>query len=173
MFVTILHGICWRLVQHLSHSTIHPVQEWTWLQRKVWLCGAVRVHIIVINNKPVRVLSEKTGWLFTHKSLRSCFQHYIRFRLLRRPLFVNIPFWVVWWAGAHHKSHRSWLLLIPRAQRYLTFRSGFPRAFWCSRSKHVRIPYAASRDQMWRGRTRRWSPHSRWRSCAGLPLLTK
>ena len=24
----------------------------------------------------------------------------------------------------------------------------FPRAFWCSRGKHVRIPYAASRDQI-------------------------
>ena len=30
-------------------------------------------------------------------------------------LVVNVPFWVNWWT-----------LLIPRAQKYLTFRSGFP-----------------------------------------------
>ena len=46
-------------------------------------------------------------------------------------------------------SPRACLLLIPRAQRYvLTFRFSFPQAFWCSRDKHVRIPYAASRDQI-------------------------
>ena len=69
-----------------------------------------------------------------------------------------MSFWVVWWAGAHHRSHRSWLLVIPRTQRYLTFISGFPRAFWCSRGKHVRIPYASSRDQI----------HHRLRFCCGF-----
>ena len=39
-------------------------------------------------------------------------------------------------------------MLSPRAQKYLTFRSGFHRAFGCSRSKHVRIPCAVSRDQL-------------------------
>ena len=29
-----------------------------------------------------------------------------------------------------------------------TFISGLPRAFWCNRGKHVRIPFAASRDQI-------------------------
>ena len=68
-----------------------------------------------------------------HGSHRSCFHHFIRFPLLRRPLVVIVPFWVVWWASAHRKP-RSWLLLIPQAQRYfLTFRFGFPRAFRCSR----------------------------------------
>ena len=67
---------------------------------------------------------------------------------LRKSLFVSIPFWVVSWASAHYRSHRSCLLLVPRAQRYLTFISGFHQAFWCSRGKHVRIPCAASRDQI-------------------------
>ena len=77
---------------------------------------------------------------------RSYFHHFIRFPLLRRPLFVNISFWVVWWTSVQNRSHRSWLLLSARAQKYLTFISGFPRAFWCSRGKHVRSPFAASRD---------------------------
>ena len=48
------------------------------------------------------------------------------------------------------------LLHIPRAQRYVvTFRSGFLQPFRCSRSKHVRIPHAASRDQI----------HHRFRFC--------
>ena len=63
--------------------------------------------------------------------------------------FLSVfPFWVIWWASAHYRSLRSWLLLIPRAQRYLTFISGLPRSFWCSRGKLVRSPYAASRDQI-------------------------
>ena len=94
-----------------------------------------------MTNKLVGVLGEL---LSTH----GCSQHFTRFPPLRRPLVVNVPFWVVWWAGAHHKSPRSWLLLIPRAQRYLTFRFGFPRAFRCSRGKHVWIPCAVSRDQI-------------------------
>ena len=68
--------------------------------------------------------------------------------LLRRPFFVSISFWVAWWARVHYKSPCSWLLVSPRAQRYLTFISGFPRTFWCSGGKHVRIRYAASRDQI-------------------------
>ena len=79
---------------------------------------------------------------------RSCFQQFTRFPLLKRPLFVNIPLWVVWWASVQYGSPCSSLLLIPRAQRYLTFRFGFHRAFWCSGGKHVRTPYAASRDQI-------------------------
>ena len=67
---------------------------------------------------------------------------------LEKTTCLNVPFWVVWWASAHHKSPRSWLLLIPWAHRYLTFMSGFPWAFWCNRRKHVRIPFAASRDQI-------------------------
>ena len=95
------------------------------------------------------MLSEQTCAVrFTYMSPCSTFHQFKRFPLLRRPLFVSIPFWVVWWASAHYKSPRSWRLLIPRAQRYLAFVSGFPRAFWCSRGKHVRIPFAASRDQI-------------------------
>ena len=70
------------------------------------------VHIIVINNKSVRVLCEQTRWLFINK------------------------------------SPRSQMLLSPWAQRYWTFISGFPQAFWCSRDKHVRSPFAASRDHI-------------------------
>ena len=68
---------------------------------------------------------------------------------LRRPLVVIVPFWGVWWASAHHRSPCSCLLQISRAQRYfLTFRCGFPRAFRCSRGKHARISYTASRYQI-------------------------
>ena len=66
-----------------------------------------------------------------------------------RPLVVNVSFWIVRWASAHHWSLRSWLLLIPRAQRYfLTLRFSFPQDFRCSRGKHVRIPHVVSRDQI-------------------------
>ena len=34
MFVAVLCRIFWGLVQHLSHSIIHSVQEWTWVSRK-------------------------------------------------------------------------------------------------------------------------------------------
>ena len=122
------------MAQYLSQSIIHPAQEWSWSQRNVWFCGGVRVHIIIDDK------------LVIYGFPRSYSQHFTRFPLLRRTLVVNVPFWVVWWAGAHYRSPRSWLLLIPRAQRYLTFRSDFP--FWCNRGKHVRIPYAASRDQI-------------------------
>ena len=33
----------------------------------------------------------------------------------------------------------------------------------------VSTRYAEIVQPLWRGRTRRWSPYSRWRSCAGLP----
>ena len=51
------------------------------------------------------------------------FQHVVRLPHLRKPFFVSIPIWV---ASVNHRSPSSRLLLIPRAQKYLTFRSGFP-----------------------------------------------
>ena len=100
-------------------------------------CGGVRVHIIIDDK------------LVIYGSHGSCSQHFTRFLLLRRPLVVNVPFWVVWWASAQYGSPRTCLLHILRAQRYvLTSRFGLPRAFRCSRGKHVRIPHAASRDQI-------------------------
>ena len=40
-------------------------------------------------------------------------------------------FWEVWWASVQYGSHRTCLLLIPRAQRYVvTFRFGFLRALF-------------------------------------------
>ena len=69
----------------------------------------------------------------------------IRFPLLR---LVNILLWVTWGVSVLDKSPRSLMLLSPRAQKYMTFTSGVHRALWCSRGKHVRIPFAASRDQI-------------------------
>ena len=43
---------------------------------------------------------------------RSRVRHFTRFPLLRRPLVVNVPFWVVWWASAQYGSHRTCLLHI-------------------------------------------------------------
>ena len=47
------------------------------------------------------------------------------------------------------------MLLIPWAQRLLTFMSGSPRAFWCSGDNNIKNPFAASRDQI----------HHRFRLC--------
>ena len=56
------------------------------------------------------------------------------------------PLWGFWWASVHYRSPRSWLLLIPQAQRYfLTFRFGVPRAVRCTWTtwhwKLVHSPY--------------------------------
>ena len=59
MFVALLRCIFWRLVQYLSHSIIHPVQERPWFQRKVAFSGCVRVHIIDISDELVCVLGER------------------------------------------------------------------------------------------------------------------
>ena len=65
------------------------------------------IHIIVINNKSVRVPCEPTGWLFINMSHRSDLHRFIRFPLLRRPFFVSIPLWVAWWASVLYKSPHS------------------------------------------------------------------
>ena len=131
-FVDVLHCSFWRTVQHLSQSIIYSVQEWSWSYRKVRFCGGVRVHII--DDKLVR-----------YGSHRTCVRHFTRSPHLRRPLVVNVPFWVVWWASGQYGFPRTCLLHIKRAQRYvLTFRFGFQRAFWCNRGKYVRIPYTVS-----------------------------
>ena len=114
-----------QIIERLSMSCIASFEEWSnifrnhrdfW--RKVRLCDGVRVHIIIDDK------------LVIYGSPRSCSQHFTRFPLLRRPLVVNVPFWVVWWACAHHKSPCSWLLLIKRAQKYVLtqmwFSPGFP-----------------------------------------------
>ena len=119
--------IFWRMVQYLSQSIIHPVQEWPWSWRKVWFFGGVRVHIIIDDK------------LVIYGSPRSCSQHFTRFPLLRRPLFVNVPFWVVWWASAQYGSHRA-----TSSEVRPDFQIWFSRAFRCSRRKHVRIPHAVS-----------------------------
>ena len=101
------------------------------------------------------------GWLFTHTSPRSCFQHFIRISLLRRPLHVSIPFWEVWWRSAHHRSLRSWLLLIPRAQRYVTFISGCPRDFWCNRGNCLEVMSKRTKEDAMK---KEWQQNrSRWR----------
>ena len=77
------------------------------------------------------------------------FRHFTRFPHLRRPLVVIVPFWGVWCASQHYGSPRTCLLHFWRAQRYfLTFRFGIHRVIRCNKSKHVRIPFAASRYQI-------------------------
>ena len=133
---------------------IHPVQEWSGFCRHVWFFDGVRVHIIVINNKSVRVLCEQTGWLLTSLPVVTS-TNWSAFHSWEDHFSPAFPFWVVWWASAHYKSRRSWLLLIPRAQKYLTFMFCFLLAFWSSRSKNIKSPFAASRDQS----------HHRFRLC--------
>ena len=75
-----------------------------------------------------------------NRSLRSIIHQFIKFPLLRRPMFSNIPFWVAWWVcffsesvalvtgvTANNRFHRSIVHLSLRTQRTLTFSSGFPR----------------------------------------------
>ena len=45
------------------------------------------------------------------------------------PILVSIPLWVAWWVSVYNRSPCSMMLLSPRAQRYLTFMSGFPPGF--------------------------------------------
>ena len=124
MFLNVLHCIFWRSALRLSHSNIHPVQEWSWLSRKVWFCDGVGVHIIVINDKLVCVLW--TNWLVVLTSLTVLASNISKDFNSRRPSFVNIPLWAaVWWTSAHYKSLRSWTLLIPRPQRFFDFQIWF------------------------------------------------
>ena len=130
---------CWRhkhshhVTECLSLSFVASFEDWSniFRTRSFTLCKndldfndksdsvtVFRVRIIVINIKSVRVLCEQTGWWFICKSLRSCFHHFIRFPLLRRPFFVNIPFWVAWWGSAINGYSCYWMLPIPRAQKY-------------------------------------------------------
>ena len=127
MFVAVFCRIFWRLVLPLSHLIIHPAQEWSGFWRHFWFCFGVRIHLIVFNNESVRVLCEY------NRSPCSIFPQFTRFPLLRRPSFINIQFWVTWWVSVYNMSPCFMMLLSSRAQRKLTFVSGFPRAFWCSR----------------------------------------
>ena len=128
------------ITECLSLSFVASFEDWYCLFR-TWsftLCennlnpndnsDSAGVHIIVFNNESVRVLCEY------NRSNCSIFHQFIRFPLLRRPSFIIIPFWVAWWASVFNQSPCSLMLLSPRAQRSLTFVSGFHRAFWCSGS---------------------------------------
>ena len=148
MFVAVFCCIFWGLVLPLSHLIIHPVQLRPGIWRHFWFGVGVRVHIIVFNNKSVRVLCEQTGWLFINRCHRSYFHQFIRSPLLRKPILVNIPFWVAWWGSVLDRSPCSLMLLSPRPQRKLTFMSGFPRASWCSWSQHIKSSFATSRNQI-------------------------
>ena len=117
-----------QITECLLLSCVASFEDWSWIfrTRSFTLCKndldfTERSDSVTVSestsshhNKSVCVLCEPTGWLFIYRSPRSCFHHFIRFPLLRRPFFVSIPLWEVWWASAHHRSHRSWLLLIPR-----------------------------------------------------------
>ena len=61
-------------------------------------------------------------------------------------LVVNVPFWVVWWAGAQYGSPPCLFAahLTNSDGSFRLSRFGFHRAFRCNRSKHVRIPHAVS-----------------------------
>ena len=95
MFVTVLCCIFWGLVLNLSHSIIHPVQEWPWLWRKVlWRCQS-----------PYHCHRWQTclcaGWTVVHPRVSPfLLPTYHQISTLERPLVVNVPFWEVSWAGA-------------------------------------------------------------------------
>ena len=104
-FVNVLHWIFWRMVQHLSQSIIQSISS-----------------------------SLMTNLSSTGLTVLAPTFHQIS-HSWRGPLFVNVPFWVFLWASAQYGSPRTCLLHIKRAQRYLTFRFGSLRAFWCTRGK--------------------------------------
>ena len=87
------------------------------------------------------------SWGQTIGLRRSIVHQFIRFPLLRRPSFINVPFRAAWWVCAYNGSPRSILLLNLRTQRVLTLVSGFPRDFWCSRRQRWWSSFTASRDQ--------------------------
>ena len=105
-----------------------------------------------------------------NRSHRSIIHQFIRFPLLRRPEFyqysilsslMSVLFQRVGgrsWLGvtADNRFHRSIIHLSLGTQRTLTFLSGFPRAFCCSRWQSWWSPFAASRNQ-----THHWS----WLRC--------
>ena len=132
----------------LSMSCIASFEEWSniFRTRSFTLCKNDRdFRESFVSAAVSESISISMTNLFTYRSCRSCIQHFIRFPLLRKPLFVSIPFWEAWWASAENGSHRTCSLHIQRAQRYiLTFKFGFHRAWRCSRGKHVRIPHMAS-----------------------------
>ena len=119
------------------------------LLRKVLFCDSVRVHIILINDKSVCVLSEQTGWLFTYRSHHSCIptfpsdfhcweDHFSS--VFHSELFdeqAPITSLSVLGSCSFHELRGIWL-------SYL----GFLGSFWCSRGKHIRILFAASREQI-------------------------
>ena len=120
--------------QRLSMSCIAYLEEWSnifrnrtfTLCKNDWMVDSVTVSVSISSS--MTNLSFFLGELLsTYGSPRSCSQHFTRFPLLRRPLVVSVPFWVVWWAGTHQKSPCSWLLSIQRAQKYLKFRFGCHR----------------------------------------------
>ena len=99
-FVNVLHWIFWRKVQHISQSSFPLFRNECDLREKVRFCGGVRVHINIDDQ------------LVIYGSPRNCSRHFTRFPHLRRPLVVNVPFWVVWWASAQYGSPRTCLLHI-------------------------------------------------------------
>ena len=65
-------------------------------------------------------------------------QHFTRFPLLRRPHIVNVPFWVVWWASAHHRSPCSWLLLTcPCAEKFRICINWVATRAWISKTTNT------------------------------------
>ena len=76
-----------------------------------------------VKKKSVRLLWANNG------SPRSIVHQFIRLPLLRRPSFINVPFWVAWWVCAYNGSPRPIVFLCLQAPRRLIFMSGFPQAF--------------------------------------------
>ena len=62
-------------------------------------------------------------------SPRTCVRHFTRFPHLRRPLVVNVPFWVVWWASAQYGSPRTCLLHLTSSEVRSDFQIWFSPSF--------------------------------------------
>ena len=93
---TSLNNLCYCLVLHLlrigptsfalDHSPLCK-NDLDFNDKSDSMTVLESIHIIVINNKSVRVPCEPTGWLFINNSPRSDLHHFIRFPTLEKTIF--------------------------------------------------------------------------------------
>ena len=75
--------------------------------------------------------ANKPGGCSLTRSHCSYFHKFIRFPLLRRPILVSIPLWVIWWVSV---VSLFFDVAQSTSSEVIDFHTWFfPRAFWCSR----------------------------------------
>ena len=83
---------------------LQPCARMIWILNDMSDSAMVLESISSSSTINLSVCSVNKGWLFIDRTHRAYFHHFIRFPLLRRPLFVSIPLWVTWWVSVLKKS---------------------------------------------------------------------